>query len=324
MSDTKAVATTNIVGYFNGARWPIQLVISSLNITLHLKPGEFVLDKLGRKINDPFFEGYKQLSKETGDSPLPIIAIPHIKANVEFAPDGQSVHGGHEWTVDKKGVRQPVLSSVAKVGPNAINAPSVRGYPNIADARKAGLIKPTRVVPEDYGVPDTAGAPPSSGQLPTIKYAVDSPTAGRTPGQPGFQARIPHQPALALPEGAEQLSDDSRTQKTASERTELQKALRAGQAINEQLDSETGFMNTVVPTVVPAPAPEPDIPTAPVLEDEPATPALPAPKPAPVAPSRKFICAADGRTFPSREALEQHIKRRFPQMHAQLMQAYPA
>ena len=45
MSNTAALATvqtTNVKGYFNGNKWPIHVGISELNVTLTLKPGQFV------------------------------------------------------------------------------------------------------------------------------------------------------------------------------------------------------------------------------------------------------------------------------------------
>ena len=70
MSNTAALATvqtTNVKGYFNGNKWPIHVGISELNVTLTLKPGQFVETADHRKINDPLFEAYTkpfQLNKE--------------------------------------------------------------------------------------------------------------------------------------------------------------------------------------------------------------------------------------------------------------------
>jgi hypothetical protein len=74
---------TRVSGYFNSARWPIQIVLSRLNITLILKPGDFILDASGRKINDPYFEVYAdhgQLSRELGEVPVPVNGLPAVAA----------------------------------------------------------------------------------------------------------------------------------------------------------------------------------------------------------------------------------------------------
>ncbi|HEY3855636.1 MAG TPA: hypothetical protein VGO67_14700 [Verrucomicrobiae bacterium] len=66
---------TKISGYYNSAKWPIQLVFPKLNIALHLQPGEFILGSDRQKINDPLFEaftGRDLLSRELSDTPVPI------------------------------------------------------------------------------------------------------------------------------------------------------------------------------------------------------------------------------------------------------------
>ena len=71
--------TTNVSGYFNAAHWPIQLVLPRHNITLTLKPGDFILDRKGRKINDPYFEafaGSAQLAREISETPVLINHMP--------------------------------------------------------------------------------------------------------------------------------------------------------------------------------------------------------------------------------------------------------
>lgn len=76
-------AITQVSGYCNNAKWPIQIVLSKLNITLTLKPGEFICDSAGRKINDPFFETFAsrgQLSRELSEVPVPINRLPAVAA----------------------------------------------------------------------------------------------------------------------------------------------------------------------------------------------------------------------------------------------------
>ena len=75
---------TKTSGYYDGEKWPVQLVLPRLNITLHIKPGEFILGRDGRKINDPIFEVFTGhgLSRELTDVPVPINSIPALALRV--------------------------------------------------------------------------------------------------------------------------------------------------------------------------------------------------------------------------------------------------
>lgn len=85
-----------MLGYYNGAMWPIQIVLSKLNITLTLEPGQFICDSTGRKFNDPLFEPFakheRMLKRELSDVPVPIYRVfppartKTVKAN-ESGPD---------------------------------------------------------------------------------------------------------------------------------------------------------------------------------------------------------------------------------------------
>ena len=69
---------TKTSGYYNGATWPIQVVLPKLNITLRLQPGEFIVDHHGRKINDPLFEAFANrglLIREFSDAPVTVHSI---------------------------------------------------------------------------------------------------------------------------------------------------------------------------------------------------------------------------------------------------------
>jgi hypothetical protein len=105
-------ATTHTVGYYNGNKWPIQLVISKLNITLHLQPGEYILDQSRRKINDPFFDAYKQLSKEISDDPVPLLTVPAITTATAATSAGSSpVRATSKFVLDKSGRAPPGAAS---------------------------------------------------------------------------------------------------------------------------------------------------------------------------------------------------------------------
>ena len=230
-------------GYFNAKTWPIQIVISRLNITLHLKPGEFILDRQGRKINDPYFEAYtasEQLQRETLDKAVPMIRVPVVTTTTTpQVHDGHSVRTVTEFKLSETGVREPVIPKPMEVPEQTINKVAVSAF-TMEEARSRGLVRKVREVPEDYGATDTAGLPPS--QVPKIKYAVDS---GMT------------KPVKDLPPELLEMPKD-----IAAARTPLVQALRQGAKTNANLDSESGFMNTVVQNAPP---------NAPLVAGKPAT-----------------------------------------------------
>jgi hypothetical protein len=67
-------ATTKVLGYYNGAKSPIQIVFPKLNVNMKLEPGAHIRDASGQKINDPYFEAFAKqdrLSRELSDVPVP-------------------------------------------------------------------------------------------------------------------------------------------------------------------------------------------------------------------------------------------------------------
>ena len=221
---------TNVVGFFNAAKWPIQLVISKLNITLHLKSGEYVLDRNGRKINDPFFESYPQLKKEVSDAPVPLIIIPTVAPGGQAAQGNNPVRGTTKFEMSADGKRRPVMPLPAKT-PEAQEATSmgtdpVRGM-SIDEARRLGLVRRVREVPEDYGTNDNTGAPPRL--PPTIKYSVD-PSMLKKP--------------KALP--LELTKVDSKAANPAA-RTQLVSQLNQGALTEAAPTSASVFMNQATP-----------------------------------------------------------------------------
>lgn len=347
---------TNTVGFYNGHRWPIQLVISKLNITLTLEPGKYILDRQGRKINDPYFDVFvnsRQLHRETSKTPVPLICIPVVSAPARPASASVSpVQAVTEWTRDARGMRQPVMPQPApqpEALPPAVAAAateSVRPM-SMEEARRLGFVRKVREVPEDYGVSDTTGLPPSN--IPKMKYAID-PSVNR-------QVKPLAKEMLALPK------DDPNRQT----RAQLFAGLSKGTSIPAPEDAEGAanpFANTAVvnvpsdsPIVAGTPAPimedspseaetvaeglpeellpEPfdDLP-APVLPEAapagtsvPATaaPASPATAPAlrPMTPANKFVCMACGAPFKFRSQLQNHALAKHPANANAIMAAYP-
>lgn len=338
MSNSAPVATTNVVGYFNSKKFPLYLFISRLGITIEVRSGEYVKDARGRKFNDPLFEGYPQLSKETSPTPVPVYAVPEPKP-IQAPSDGHSVHSVNEFKYNEHGFRQPVMPTPKPhPTPTAINVPQVRGM-SMDEARRLRLVRPVREVPEDYGVADTdAAMPPRGPDIPMIREARDMPVKQSAttpvPAAPpvAAPAEVP-EPAVPVPAvNAEESPERAALQASLLEQHENAEAL---------VEDPNVFLNRVVQPVAPAVArqtsaqvnaevPEDAALPLPTLDEveeqapEPvAAPAPPKPKAQPLPPRRKFICAADGRSFDFRSQLEQHVDRKFPHLKEQLMAPYP-
>jgi hypothetical protein len=312
MSTSATIETTHTVGFFNANKWPIQLVISRFNITLHLQPGEYILDKEGRKINDPFFEAYaktKQLARETSVAPVGLVRIPLPTSGQAIAvPDGQSVRAVTQFTSDTRGQRVPIIPAPKSFPDQTINKAAVIPM-SMDEARKAGLVQRVREVPEDFGAPDSDGAPPR--KVPTIRYAMDS-TRGQKP------TALPPQVMENVPPGREAL------------------VTQLNQAVQAPVEAENAaiFMNTVTPTAPPgatvtagapsdSPLPPPSLDDADTEQPEPGTMPLAVPPPPVEESTAKYACVACGKGFPFRSQLERHAKQVHRSDFDAVMAPYP-
>jgi hypothetical protein len=330
---------TNTLGYYNGNKWPIHLVISELGVTLHLKPGEFILDKQGRKINDPFFDKYAkplQLSKELSrNGQVPLIVVPPLTPASAAQRPAHSVTAVTKFTDDRK----PIMP-VPKIPPPqlAVNTPTHKGM-SIEEARRQGLIGgAVREVPEDYGVTDTDGRPVDVAKAPPIKYAMESTPRVRQ--------------AEALPEALTKVEDGPQ----ASAKQSLVASMHQAAANSAIVESPTGFMNQatmhaqqpqsviVAPNGQPAneavqeePLPQPNIFSNAQVQPAQEAPSKgvpdllaeakkksqePARSPAPKN-AKPFVCNVDGKDFRYRSQLETYAKRKFPNQVAEILAPYP-
>lgn len=236
--NTVANAPTYTVGYYNPNRWPIQIEVSSRNIRLHLQPNQFILDKSGRKINDPLFDAYtktKHLAKEESPTPVQLVLIPETKANQPVTQIGHAVAAGNRF-VDNNGVRTPDMTSVPRIQAPVSNSgekPSTLSM-TMDEARKLGFAAKTRPVPEDYGVTDTAGMPPSN--VPPIRYAID--------GSAGPKA-------APLPQEATQI-DNRAAPGSVPIRSGLISSLKRSVVENKSHATETGFISAASSQLTPA------------------------------------------------------------------------
>ena len=188
MSNTAALATvqtTNVKGYFNGNKWPIHVGISELNVTLTLKPGQFVETADHRKINDPLFEAYTkpfQLNKELSPTPVPLITVPRPTATTTGNGHVHSVSAVSKYAQDSKGVRHPVIPQQKPQPVPTANTSSLKVM-TMEEARNQGYVGKARPVPEDYGAEDTGAGVGSAQSIPDIKVAMESNPRIRTQGQ---------------------------------------------------------------------------------------------------------------------------------------------
>ena len=314
-------------GYFNGNRWPVQLVISRFNITYPLAPGKFVEDVNGRRINDPYFEAYVkggQLSREISDEPVPLITVAVASSQLaQRIHDGQSVRSVTEFTTDAKGVKQPVIPLPIASSEQSINKPAFQGM-TMDEAKRLGLIKKVREVPEDYGIPDNSSATPPR-LPPPLQFAVDT-------DQPAKPMELPAQLAKAMPKN------------DVPVRRQIQQQLEQSQAEVRVLDTETGFLNAarmsltgsaqpemasteatnldpVQDDTMPAPSLEEALP-APPEEDMPIPPLQVRPVRVPARVS-KFVCIDCKAEFKMRPELVGHAKKLHPDKVPTILAPYP-
>jgi hypothetical protein len=195
--------TTTVVGYFNSNDYSMQLVISEHNLTLHLKPKQWVADRDGHIVNDPILDNYvgkgrlSRASDQTKQSPIVrLTTLNHV------TPAGQAptqyqhpVYQATGFVKDANG--QMVAVRPQDTAPQPTVPPPASYNPvkamSVEQARKLRLIRPTKNVPEDFGVTDNAGIPVSG--APEIKYAHDTTTEVPVPAVVA-QPLTPEQAAL--------------------------------------------------------------------------------------------------------------------------------
>lgn len=370
MSEKQSEYMTNVVGYFNPQKYPILIEISEINLKVELKPGIYIRNRNGDKINDPIFEDYvnpKGLSKAVSKTPVPVVFAPRI---VKSARPAHSVTQAQGFVRRDDGQVVPEYkrppAEVPTDGPT--NKTPILGM-TVEKARQLGLIGRPKLVSEDYGVEDTnSGAPRSTRDLPDIKYSTESP--------PRIKSTAPLRPELTE-------ADEDLTATEKARRVTLQKTIAGAASASENFNparvrplkaiapvplrapSEPTAIVPGAKTVTPkrkvaavvkkkaAPAPEPEaqveqpeevVETAPVEvlpeavheeqapeddsgivntieESAPESEAAEAPPTS--EPGKRFVCMADGKSFPFRSDLERHVRRKYPEKEKALMSAYP-
>ena len=185
-NESSELATmTNVKGYFNPNPYRVNVSISELGgMSVQLGPMEFIMERgSNKKINDPILDkyvGYKMLSPELSNEPVPVVLIPRMSAPTQsLHVVGQGVRGADgKWTLPAPG-SQPE-QSIAKVPPN-VTKPSVTAM-SMEEARKRGFVGKVRLVDENYGATESDGAPTRGDAIPRIKYAMESQAPMARPG----------------------------------------------------------------------------------------------------------------------------------------------
>lgn len=186
--ETKAASPmmTNVKGYFNPNPYRVNVAISELNMSVQLEPMEFILERgTNRKINDPLLDkyvGYKMLSPELSNGPVPVVNIPRIPTpQASLHVVGQGVRGPDgKWALPAPGAQQTPQSMVQV--PPSVSKPSVAAM-SMEEARRRGFVGKVKLVDENYGAAETDGAPTRGDAIPRIKYAMESRAPLAQPGQ---------------------------------------------------------------------------------------------------------------------------------------------
>lgn len=336
--------TTDVVGYFNNNSYPVVLNLSSLNLNVQVGSKKYLCDSAGKKINDPILRRFARaygLSVEISKQvPVPIIHIARPDTIVQSAGFG-GVANTTAAKAEKANAGAPIrtrtttpLTPPTKSPVTGTNDPArfisrentkagnpVQGM-TVAEATAKGFIAPTTTPPE--GVEDNK-LELTADRLPTIDYARDI----RKP-KPGGAHKSPTKVAAPA---------EKSPSETAMEDLETLDVGKASRELLAQLEAEA----KVGPE---APAPEAvSVPDAPLVDQnaaetatlEEAIAAASTTVPAAVEPEvpstveklpadtkGKFVCAADGKSFPSRSYLERWVMRKYPDRVDELMANFPA
>lgn len=315
--------TTKVVGYYNGYDYPVQLVVSAINVTLYLKKGEYILDRNNKKVNDPIFETFannKQLSRELSSTPVPINAVPI--PDVRRAAT-QSVQIARGFKLDSNGLRKPDMAPVQAPAPTSTeDKPSMHAM-SMEEARARGLAKRVREVPEDYGETDTSGQP--SRTPPPIKYAMDPSMLQPKPPLP--KELVEMKAVSDAPARSALISQLTRSSVRSAEPESAAAFLKeAVQTIPSESPIVSGIPAATENEAETPPVSVDDVPE-PELDDE-NEPAKPAAKIAeaelkPLTSGDKFTCPECKAPFKYRSQLAKHARSRHTMQYRAIMDKFP-
>ena len=181
MSESVAPQMTSVIGYFNPNPHHVYVEVSELNLKCELKPGQYIRDRAGHYINDPILDRFvkpKGLSKATSPQPVEINFVPRL-VRAERPVHSVTQATGFVRQADGTTIPSYAQAPATHQAESAINKIPIMGM-SVAKARELGLIGKPRLISEDYGTPDSQGAPAPTTDLPSMKYSIESPPRIRT------------------------------------------------------------------------------------------------------------------------------------------------
>lgn len=299
-----------VVGYFNSNNFPIRISISKYNLNIELRPGQFITDEHGRKVNDPVFEnqvGAMRLSRETSRARLPVnfLKRPEDKVGdphpIKLAKDFRT--GPDRITQPTELIPQPRQPKYNKLPPPGTQA--VMGMSREM-AEKIGLVKPV-VLPPESTITDTEGVP---GRL-TENVPMVEPARDATPREAAEAKKRFEEVRRKEEEERRVWLEKGETVQSPTQFDQVETVLNERrEAAQQQTDSVEDSM------------PKPNLPDTDNNLPE-ADTNTPSEAPASTSSQDPFICQADGKTFKFRSQLERHVLNNFQSRYDELMAPYP-
>jgi hypothetical protein len=172
--------------------------ISAVNVNMAIGPGQYVMTRDGRKINDPLLEPYvgpDMLAKETCKDGVPQILFSRPTPMIVSGATGVST--STSVTKDSRGIVQ--ASSFDKIEehatPGASNS-SIKVY-SVASAIRNGVIKPL-IVPANTAPKETEGQPLRGESIPSIESLT--PREAKPSELKKIKSELEAEKALPVPE----------------------------------------------------------------------------------------------------------------------------
>ena len=276
---------TKIRGYVNLNPWPVQISISERNSTFTVDPKCYVVDRDGRKINDPILEPLAKeghLSAEKVDVELPIVYLGSVQTESnQPKSNSPTVVGSSSNIVD----------AAAKVDDNRWSPVTAM---SMDEARKLGLVKGS--IPDDSSDSGQRDAEPKDRHLKRPAQVPPAPVAQKPTARNEARPEAIQQPVRAKAVNLDFEERPSRTSaaaiKAADSQLKEERLLSQGSSTDER---EKALLRALKIGDTAEPD-EPDLPP-PVLDDS---------------GQLDFFCQENGKSFRSYGALMRHVQKNYP------------
>jgi hypothetical protein len=322
---------TTTTGYFNGNKYPLTINSNALALNITLQPGGYICERGpdgkmdGQRINDPRLDGFLQpggLTKQLGD-PTALVLL--------------NTTGGKGIGVSAAPWKPQPMPQQRAINP----VQQVQRAPTnvlVSDRKQPGGIMPPKPhAPSDKGSAGFTGGPMAKKpELPGFTPTGINPAVRAFPGREGVaeaEARNVIRRARPPIEGPD--AEDGLSAKNAPYVDEIVTpgALRRQQEAAPK--PPAGGPRVTITTPVGAPPKEPapvvltdatvKIPESDVYEGadlpDPTVPDAPAPAALPEA-QKKFVCAADGKSYTRFDNLKKYVLKTYPDRADELLAPY--